>query len=163
MSSPSSTTHSQSPIHNDEDERDKSLPLWSKSNFNEKYVQVQISNICGTGAFSKVYLGSNIVTSAQVAVKVIDRTVLCDEEEKRLVAEIGFLRELSHDNILGELHCPLRSVLYASASPANDNSINSESFSLLFCFTLMNSYPRCLPRDRELSHYSGVHEWWRSS
>ena len=93
-----------------EDKRDKSLPLWSKSNFNDKYVQ--ISNICGTGAFSKVYLGSNIVTSAQVAVKVIDRTVLCDEEEERLVAEIGFLRELSHGNILGELCCPLRSVLH---------------------------------------------------
>ena len=89
--------------------------------------------MCGTGAFSKVYLGSNIVTSAQVAVKVIDRTALCDDEEERLLAEIRFLRELSHDNILGELRCLLRSVLYASAYPAtaNDNSTNSESESLL--------------------------------
>ncbi len=105
-------------------ERDKSLPLWSKSNFNQKYVQ--ISNMCGTGAFSKVYRGSNIVTSAQVAVKVIDRTALFDEEEERLLAEIGFLRELSHGNILGKLRCLLRSVLYASAYPANNNSTNSE-------------------------------------
>ncbi len=88
-----------------DDKRNKGLPLWSKSNFNEKYVQKP--NICGTGAFSKVYLGSNIVTSAQVAIKVIDRSTLSDEEEDRLVAETEILRALSHGNILGKLRCPL--------------------------------------------------------
>eukprot|EP00985_Skeletonema_marinoi_P007042 scaffold3091_cov103-Skeletonema_marinoi.AAC.3 len=74
------------------------LPLWSTSNFNDKYVQRSLS--VGTGAFSKVYLGSNIAKSAKVAIKVIDRSTLFDEEEKRLVAEIEILRELSHANII---------------------------------------------------------------
>ena len=110
-----STSPSQSPIHNDEHERDRgrSLPLWSKSNFNEKYY-VKRSKICGAGAFSKVYLGFNIVTSAQVAVKLIDRKALCDDEEERLVAEIEILRDLSHYNILSESVC---SVLYMLCLP----------------------------------------------
>ena len=64
---------------------------------------MQRSNVFGTGAFSTVYLGSNIAKSEDVAVKVIDRDVLCDEEEERLLAEIEILRELSHENILSEL------------------------------------------------------------
>ena len=56
----------------------------------------------GTGAFSKVYLGSNIAKSAKVAIKVIDRSTLFDEEEKRLAAEIEILHELSHANIISE-------------------------------------------------------------
>uniref|UniRef100_A0A7S1CVT8 Protein kinase domain-containing protein n=1 Tax=Skeletonema marinoi TaxID=267567 RepID=A0A7S1CVT8_9STRA len=74
------------------------LPLWSTSNFNDKYVQRPLS--VGTGAFSKVYLGSDIAKSAKVAIKVIDRSTLFDEEEKRLVAEIEILGELSHANII---------------------------------------------------------------
>lgn len=76
------------------------LPLWSTSNFYDKYVQRSLS--VGTGAFSKVYLGSTITTSAKVAIKEIDRSTLFDEEEKRLVAEIEILRELSHANIISE-------------------------------------------------------------
>ena len=76
------------------------LPLWSTSNFNDTYVQRSLS--VGTGAFSKVYLGSNIAKSAKVAIKVIDRSTLFDEEEKRLAAEIEILRELSHANIISE-------------------------------------------------------------
>ena len=76
------------------------LPLWSTSNFSDKYVQRSLS--VGTGAFSKVYLGSNIAKSAKVAIKVIDRSTLFDEEEKRLAAEIEILRELSHANIISE-------------------------------------------------------------
>ncbi len=135
-----STSPSQSSIHNDEHERDRdrSLHLWTKSNFNEKYY-VKRSKICGTGAFSKVYLGSNIVTSAQVAVKVIDRKALCDEEEERLVAEIEILRDLSYDNILSELRGPLRSVLFYALPTLSmliididgSTSTNSESFFLL--------------------------------
>ena len=74
--------------------------LWSKGGFTDKYVQR--SNVFGTGAFSKVHLGSNIINSEDVAVKVIDRSALCEEEEERLVAEIDILRELSHTNILSE-------------------------------------------------------------
>ncbi len=172
-----STSPSQSSIHNDEHERDRdrSLHLWTKSNFNEKYY-VKRSKICGTGAFSKVYLGSNIVTSAQVAVKVIDRKALCDEEEERLVAEIEILRDLSHDNILSELRGPhpQRSVLFYALPTlsmliididGSTSTIPNHSFSFLLRLRHMpmNSYPRCISRGRELSHYPGVHEWRRSA
>ena len=62
------------------------------------------SKIVGQGAFSKVYLGSSISKSEDVAIKIMDRTKLTKEEEDRLVAEVSILRELSsHENILGEL------------------------------------------------------------
>ena len=83
-------------------EFDRSLHLWSKSDFNKKYV-LRSSNILGTGAYSKVYLGSDIARLANVAIKVVDRSTLCkEEEEERLVAEIELLRELSHEHILCE-------------------------------------------------------------
>jgi len=142
------------------------LPLWSTSNFNDKYVQRSLS--VGTGAFSKVYLGSNIAKSAKVAIKVIDRSTLFDEEEKRLVAEIEILRELSHANIISEsiqydllvncshFHLPMR------IQPQQSPLIHV----ILLLFpdpNSLNSHPRCLLRGRELSHYPGVHEWWRSA
>ena len=85
-----------------QDEFDGSPHLWSKSDFNKKYV-LRSSNVLGTGASSKVYLGSDIVKSVDVAIKVVDRSTLCQEEEERLVAEIEILRELSHKYILCEL------------------------------------------------------------
>ena len=74
--------------------------MWSKGSFNDKYVQH--SQVFGTGAFSVVHRGSNIADSADVAVKVINRSTLDNEEEERLVAEIDILRELSHANVLSE-------------------------------------------------------------
>jgi len=85
-------------IDNEQDQ-DGSLPLWSKSNVENKY-STRSSIVFGVGAFSKVYLGSNIDKSTKVAVKVVDRSTLDDEEEKQLVAEIAILRELSHENII---------------------------------------------------------------
>lgn len=61
------------------------------------------SNVLGTGASSKVYLGSEIAKSTDVAIKVVDRSTLCPDEEERLVAEIEILREISHEHILCEL------------------------------------------------------------
>ena len=89
-------------IDSDQDQVGSSLPLWSNSNVENKY-STRSSIVFGVGAFSKVYLGSNIDKSTKVAVKVVDRSTLDDEEEKQLVAEIAILRELSHENIIGEL------------------------------------------------------------
>ena len=85
----------------DQDEFDESPSphLWSKADFNKKYV-LRTSSVLGTGASSKVYLGSDIAKSTDVAIKVVDRSTLCPEEEERLVAEIEILREISHENIL---------------------------------------------------------------
>lgn len=77
------------------------LHLSSTSDFDKKYV-LRSSNILGAGAFSKVYLGSDIARSSNVAIKVVDRSTLEEEEEERLVAEIELLRELSHEHILCE-------------------------------------------------------------
>ena len=75
--------------------------LCSNADFGKKYV-LRSSSVLGTGASSKVYLGSDIVKSTDVAIKVVDRSTLCPEEEERLVAEIEILREISHENILCE-------------------------------------------------------------
>ena len=75
--------------------------LCSNADFSKKYV-LRSSSVLGTGAFSKVYLGSDIVESTDVAIKVVDRSILCPEEEERLVAEIDILRGISHENILCE-------------------------------------------------------------
>ena len=77
--------------------------LWSKSDFSKKYVlRTTSSSVLGTGASSTVYLGSDIAKSTDVAIKVVDRSTLCPEEEERLVAEIEILREISHEHILCE-------------------------------------------------------------
>ena len=85
----------------DQDEFDESPSphLCSNADFGKKYV-LRSSSVLGTGASSKVYLGSDIAKSADVAIKVVDRSTLCPEEEERLVAEIEILREISHEHIL---------------------------------------------------------------
>ena len=63
----------------------------------------------GQGAFSKVYLGTRNDDSSEevaIAIKVVDRTKLCEEEQDRLMAEVLILRMISsHQNILSELIC----------------------------------------------------------
>ncbi len=141
-----STSPSGSPISKDKDECDKSLTFWSKSDFDEKYMQsfTSIDFGTGTGAFSKVYLGSNIVTSAQVAVKVIDRTTLREEEQERLMTEIDIMRELSHENILSKFLCPL-CISHLSNLPMMTQPLPNPSFSFLLRLLLMISHLRYLP------------------
>lgn len=100
----SSTLQQLSSSDKSEDEFDESPSphLWSKADFSKKYV-MRNSNVLGTGASSKVYLGSEIAKSTDVAIKVVDRSTLCPDEEERLVAEIEILREISHEHILCEL------------------------------------------------------------
>ena len=112
-------------IDSDQDQ-DGSLPLWSNSNVENKY-STRSSIVFGVGAFSKVYLGSNIAKSAKVAIKVIDRSTLFDEEEKRLVAEIEILRELSHANIISESIQYDSSCQLQSFSSTDENSTSTKS------------------------------------
>ena len=95
---PQSSSNSDS-FDQDEFEKSPSPHLWSTSDFSKKYV-LRSSSVLGTGASSKVYLGSDIAKSTDVAIKVVDRSTLCLEEEERLVAEIEILREISHEHIL---------------------------------------------------------------
>ena len=75
--------------------------MWSSGNFSDKYVLRSI--VLGKGAFSTVQLGSYSSKGEDVAVKVIERTRLCEEEENRLIHEVSVLREISsHKNILSE-------------------------------------------------------------
>ena len=97
----SSDSDSDSFFYQDEFDESPSPHLCSNADFSKKYV-LRSSSVLGTGASSKVYLGSDIAKSTDVAIKVVDRSILCPEEEERLVAEIDILREISHENILCE-------------------------------------------------------------
>lgn len=78
----------------------KQQPNWNQG-FGDKYVLH--SKVLGQGAFSKVYLGSNSSKSEDVAIKVIDKIKLNEEELERLAAEVSILSEVpSHKNILSE-------------------------------------------------------------
>ena len=97
---PQSSSNSDSDsFDHDELEKSPSPHLWSTADFSKKYV-LRSSSILGTGASSKVYLGSDIAKSTDVAIKVVDWSTLCPEEEERLVAEIDILRDISHEHIL---------------------------------------------------------------
>ena len=60
-----------------------------------------IKNIIGEGTFSKVKLGVNIITGQKVAIKILDKLKLIEEEGiERVLREIKISSELNHPNII---------------------------------------------------------------
>ncbi|KAK2196896.1 bifunctional EF-hand domain/EF-Hand 1 [Babesia duncani] len=68
------------------------------SDFNDHYIP---SRILGSGAYGNVYLCTQIATGSERAVKVVDKTNITIEslEEKRLLKEVHYLKQLDHPNI----------------------------------------------------------------
>ena len=59
------------------------------------------TNFLGEGAFASVYLVQNRITEAIRAMKIINKSVTCtEEEEKEIENEINILRAMDHPNIL---------------------------------------------------------------
>src|SRR5687768_9663568 len=57
----------------------------------------------GTGGFSVVYLGTNVLTNSQVAIKEISLLQKSLQEEdslKKIESEIGLMQTLDHPNIV---------------------------------------------------------------
>ena len=61
-----------------------------------------IKDSIGNGGYAKVYLGTHIPTKENVAIKVIDKEELFEEEinKKRLLLEISILKKVRHKNII---------------------------------------------------------------
>ena len=59
-----------------------------------------LSNTIGTGTFSKVKLGIHLSTQQKVAIKILDRDKIKDENDiERISREIQILKVLRHNNI----------------------------------------------------------------
>ena len=60
-----------------------------------------IKNVIGEGTFSKVKLGVNALTGQKVAIKILDKLKLIEEEGiERVLREIKISSELNHPNII---------------------------------------------------------------
>ena len=60
-----------------------------------------IKNVIGEGTFSKVKLGINMLTGQKVAIKILDKLKLIEEEGiERVLREIKITSEIEHPNII---------------------------------------------------------------
>ena len=60
-----------------------------------------IKNVIGEGTFSKVKLGINMLTGQKVAIKILDKLKLIEEEGiERVLREIKISSEIEHPNII---------------------------------------------------------------
>jgi 5'-AMP-activated protein kinase catalytic alpha subunit len=67
----------------------------------------RLGETLGKGTFGKVYLGTHLITKELVAVKVLDKSKIEDEDDRtRIIREIEILRMVRHPNI-----CQLYEVL----------------------------------------------------
>ena len=64
-------------------------------------MEISCSFLC-RGAFSSVVLGIHKETDKKCAIKIIDKTQVCDTEQRRtrVLTEIGILRQCDHPHIL---------------------------------------------------------------
>ena len=59
-----------------------------------------LSQTLGSGTFSKVKLGTHIPTNEKVAIKILDKIKIKDENDlERINREIAILKKLRHKNI----------------------------------------------------------------
>lgn len=61
----------------------------------------RIGTVIGKGAFSKVYLGTHILTGQHVAIKAIDKVYMKDEfSKKKVFQEVLILKTCNHRNVI---------------------------------------------------------------
>jgi len=56
--------------------------------------------VLGKGNFALVRLGVHKLTRTKVAVKIVDKAELDEENKKKIFREIDIMRRLSHDNVI---------------------------------------------------------------
>ena len=54
----------------------------------------------GKGNFALVRLGVHRLTKTKVAVKIVDKTDLDDDNQRKIFREIDIMRQLSHPNVI---------------------------------------------------------------
>lgn len=67
---------------------------------NEFHETYKLQEELGFGAFSVVKSGVHLKTGKQVAVKIIDKTKLSDDDSMMLAVEIQVLTSLNHPNVI---------------------------------------------------------------
>ena len=73
------------------------VPVGTAKTFNEAYT---VGRDLGSGAFSVVKLATHKVTGTQVAVKIVSKKKLSEEDLAALMTEISILCELDHPHII---------------------------------------------------------------
>lgn len=62
---------------------------------------IQIDKTIGEGTFGKVKLGLHLPTREQVAIKILEKDKIADDEDlDRITREINYLKSLNHQNII---------------------------------------------------------------
>lgn len=62
---------------------------------------IQIDKTIGEGTFGKVKLGLHLPTKEQVAIKILEKDKIADDEDMdRITREINYLKSLSHQTII---------------------------------------------------------------
>lgn len=73
----------------------------SKANINNLKATYNIDKVLGAGSFGKVYLAENKKDpSIQIAIKVIKKTGLDEDDLNSLRREVQILQEVDHPNIV---------------------------------------------------------------
>ena len=75
----------------------------SSSSIKERQIgEYLIKDLIGAGGFAKVYRGIHIPTKETVAIKIIDKEEIFEDEinRKRLISEISLLKKVRHKNII---------------------------------------------------------------
>ena len=69
-----------------------------------------LERVLGKGNFALVRLGVHRLTKTKVAVKIVDKNDLDDENQKKIFREIEIMRRLSHPNIIQLYQVSLRKI-----------------------------------------------------
>jgi 5'-AMP-activated protein kinase, catalytic alpha subunit len=60
-----------------------------------------VGKVLGQGTFGKVRLGTHVLTSEKVAIKILEKEKIKDEQEAmRIMREINILKIVRHPNIV---------------------------------------------------------------
>ena len=90
----------QNKTKNNLNEKEQKEPQKEKAEYTKKIGNYILLNQIGMGTFSKVTKAIHIITSQQVAVKILDKEKIEDEIDlERIIREIEILKNIHHPNI----------------------------------------------------------------
>ena len=123
--------------------------IYKPNNKNNKIGNYQIIKTMGEGTFGKVKLGIHIPTNEKVAIKILEKSKIEDNDDLKCInREISFLKTLNHINIISLYEIIENSEYYylIMEYAENDlfsyiveNNYLSEEISSLFYYQLINA------------------------